>query len=79
MQQAPSLAGRGLALLRVGFTAETGPGDPVVMTSGEHRLEPFALTAAVAEGRLDAAQWAELCQKHGIGDQPLSGPLAVPS
>lgn len=67
------------ALLRAGFTAETGPGEPVVLVDGTRPLDPFALTTAVADGQLDAAAWADLCREHGIGDHFLSGPLAVPT
>ncbi|MBL8747569.1 MAG: hypothetical protein JNK78_00305 [Planctomycetes bacterium] len=35
------------------------------------------LTTAIAEGTIGAAEWAETCRRHGIGEEPLSGPAAT--
>lgn len=65
------------ALARAGFVPRTMPGDPIQLVRDEQVIEPFATTRMLAEGKLAAADWAEACRRHGIGDLVLTGPGAA--
>jgi len=67
------------ALVRAGFVVETSPGEAIVLVRGAARLEPFAITEALAAGKLTAAAWQQTCEQHGLGGLALAGPGAAPT
>jgi Zn-dependent protease with chaperone function len=62
------------ALARAGFAIETGPGDPVELVRGAHRIDPFVRVRDLCEGRASESDWHQLCDELALGELALSGP-----
>ena len=77
--KAPGLAaavtGAALAilLLNSGATAETRPGKALTITLGGTAIEPFAVLAELASGKLTAEAWAQQCAQLGITGKEVAG------
>jgi len=65
------------ALVQVGFTCRTAPGEPIVVRRDTTELEPFALVRDALEGRLDTKAWRERARELGIVALALCGPRVV--
>lgn len=62
-----------LALIDLGWTATTTPGEDIVLRRDGHELRPFNELPAVAEGVVSAEAWRASCAALGIADVPLAG------
>jgi hypothetical protein len=61
----------GLTLLSAGWTAETLPGDEIVLRRDRHEFRLFSELKAMMQGRVTRDQWRERCVALGIADVPL--------
>lgn len=68
--QAVASCALALALLKDGWTFHTLPGEAFCEKNSK-RLEPFALIAQLAAGKISPTQWEELCAINVIGDLSL--------
>jgi heat shock protein HtpX len=59
------------ALLPLGFTAETLPGEEAVLRRGGEEFRPFSELGSVVQGRTTLAAWRERCIALGIDTCPL--------
>jgi hypothetical protein len=60
-----------VALLDAGFAAESEPGQPVRMRSGELGCEPFAELVGYLEGKTAQAEWMARMDELGIAEVDL--------
>ena len=62
----------GAALLRHGWTFETAPGKPVVVTKDGVRFVPRDSITKLADGSMDVEAWKATCQSMGLTGLPLT-------
>jgi len=62
------VAAYSLTLAPLGWTAETWPGDEVVLRRGADELRPWSELSAVVDGGTPIAAWRERCVRAGIGE-----------
>ena len=76
IQEAAGVLGCALAVaLRArGHRLRCVPGAPITFHSGERQIEPFGVVAALADGRLTAADWQATCEAFGIAEVDLGRP-----
>jgi Zn-dependent protease with chaperone function len=60
-----------VALMREGWTAETEPGQEVVLRRGGDELRPYSEIEAVVAGQRAAADWEARCAALGVAALPL--------
>ena len=60
-----------VTLAPLGWTAETWPGDEVVLRRGSDELRPWSELSAVVEGRTPISAWRVRCAALGIGELVL--------
>jgi heat shock protein HtpX len=61
----------GAALVRHGWTFETGPGKPVVVVKDGIRFNPRENLTRLAEEKMSAEEWKATCQSMGLTGAPL--------
>jgi hypothetical protein len=73
IQEAAGVVGCALAvaLHARGHSLRCVPGAPVSFHHGERQVEPFGVLAALADGRLPAAEWQAACEALRIADADL--------
>jgi len=71
------IGGIGLALIGVGWTAHTAPGEEIVLRRGAEELRPHSELSPIVEGKADARVWRDRCAVLGIADVPLSAVSAT--
>jgi heat shock protein HtpX len=73
IQEAAGVVGCALAaaLHAGGHSLRCVPGAPVSFLHGERRIEPFGVLAALADGRLSAAEWQATCEAFRIAEVDL--------
>jgi hypothetical protein len=64
----------GLTLLSDGWTAETLPGDEIVLRRDRCEFRPFSELNAMVQGHVTRDQWRERCAALRIADAPLVTP-----
>jgi hypothetical protein len=62
----------GAAMLRNGWTAETGPGRPLLLHRGDTVFEPRKLLYELVEGKLSVDNWKSTCAQMGLTGVPLA-------
>lgn len=60
--------GLAVALAQAGWSVEALPGAAVIFRRGEDALEPFRFVTELADGKLEADAWQQLCARTGISD-----------
>jgi Zn-dependent protease with chaperone function len=65
------VAAYAMALLPLGWSAETPPGEEAVLRFGAETLRPFSELGAVVSGRATPAAWRGRCAALGIDALPL--------
>jgi len=65
------VAAYSLTLAPLGWTAETWPGDEVVLRRGSDELRPWSELSAVVDGHTPIAAWRERCVRLGMGELRL--------
>jgi hypothetical protein len=69
------LAAVAMALIEVGWTPHTGPGEEIVLRRGGDELRPFSEMSAVVDGRVAADAWSSRLAALGIAETRLGKPL----
>lgn len=69
----PALA---LTLTNLGWRIESAPGEPVVLTDGGLRIEPFDVLPALIEKRMEPSDWLRTAETAGISATPLGAAAA---
>jgi Zn-dependent protease with chaperone function len=65
------IAAYALAMLPLGWSVETLPGDEALLRRGGEEFRPFSELAAIIQGRTTLAAWRERCIALGIDGVPL--------
>jgi heat shock protein HtpX len=60
------------ALLEEGWAFETAPGEPIIFTRGEFRLNAYDRVSAAAAGTLKADEWRQECVRLGLLGRSLA-------
>ena len=60
------------ALLEEGWAYETAPGEPIIFTRGDCRLNAYERVAAAAAGTLNAEEWRRECAQLGLTGRSLA-------
>jgi heat shock protein HtpX len=60
-----------LALVRRGGTVRSLPGEPILVTTPQGEVEPFAWVEKLGDAGLDAEEWRERCRRFGVGEELL--------
>ena len=68
-----------LAAVRAGWRPEALPGEPLSVVSGDERMVPLAVLAALADGDLAPDAWRERATALGIAGEPLVLPEPEPA
>lgn len=63
---------------RKGWTAETGPGQPVNVVDGRFSIEPLGLCRAAVDGDWDPGPWESFVREAGIDGLVVGAPAALP-
>jgi heat shock protein HtpX len=62
------------ALADDGWQVVASVGEPISLTRGEERIEPFSIAPDLASGDLDPEAWRARCRNAGIADLALDTP-----
>ncbi|MGA9520872.1 MAG: hypothetical protein WBV82_05375 [Myxococcaceae bacterium] len=58
-------------LVDSGFTAQTSPGEAIVLRRGEVVIEPQKLVSRYVGGELDDEGWSQSWREAGVADAPV--------
>lgn len=71
------VAAYAMALLPLGWSAETLPGEEAVFRLGANELRPFSGLQSIVSGRTTAAAWRQRCHTLGIDILPLGTAASI--